>query len=167
MPELSRNPIAEVCRADLGNGKPAGGDDERIGREPALRCTHFKAAGPGDLRCSGHPGQHPALLETLPGPPEDSHSAQQQVLLAPGREKQRARQEEDRKFDEQAKEDERKRTEADGRRNAFQKLAEWYQAEQQTIRQLLPDGFDQDDALRVLFDRYDKLMKETYAEMKP
>ena len=45
--------------------------------------------------------------------------------------------------------------------------AEWYQAEQQTIRQLLPDGFDQDDALRVLFDRYDKLMKETYAEMKP
>ena len=68
-------------------------------------------------------------------------------LVAVGREKHRARQEEARKLAEQAKDEERRRTDAEERRNAFQKLADWYQREKRTILELLPEGLDRDDAL--------------------
>jgi hypothetical protein len=105
--------------------------------------------------------------------PERAWTAAEQMiaemlpLIAKAREHKRAEQEEERKRVEQAKEDERKRKETEARGNAFQKLAEWYQREQETIRQSLPEGLDQEEALRELFGRYDQLMKETYAEMKP
>jgi len=68
---------------------------------------------------------------------------------------------------EQASEDERKRKESEERGTSFQKLAEWLLREQEIIKQSLPEGQDRDDALHQLFERYDQLMKETYAEMKP
>jgi hypothetical protein len=53
------------------------------------------------------------------------------------------------------------------RQAAFQRLVKWYQSEQQTIKQALPEGPDQEDALHQLWERYDSLMKETYSEMRP
>lgn len=88
-------------------------------------------------------------------------------LIAKAREQKRAEQEEERTRVEQAKEDERKRKETEERGSAFKKLAEWLLREQETIKQSLPEGQDRDDALHQLFERYDQLMKETYAEMKP
>lgn len=105
--------------------------------------------------------------------PEQAWSAAEQMiaemlpLIAKAREQTRADLEAQRLKDEQTKEEEKRRLEIDGRRNAFQKLAVWYQKEQETVKESLPEGQDRDDALRQLFDRYDQLMKETYAEMKP
>jgi hypothetical protein len=88
-------------------------------------------------------------------------------LIAKAREQKRAEQEEERKRVEQASEDARKRKETEERGSAFQKLAEWLLREQEIIKQSLPEGQDREDALHQLFERYDQLMKETYAEMKP
>lgn len=105
--------------------------------------------------------------------PEQAWSAAEQMiaemlpLIAKAREHKRAEQEEERKQAELARADELRKTETDQRRNAFQKLADWYRQEQETIRQSLFDERDQEDALRQLFNRYDQLMNETYSEMKP
>jgi len=105
--------------------------------------------------------------------PEQAWSVAEQMiadmlpLIAKGRELKRAEQEDKRKEAEQAREEEFKKKETEERRNAFQKLAEWYQHEQEIIRQSLPGELDQEDAMRQLFERYDELMKTTYAEMKP
>lgn len=88
-------------------------------------------------------------------------------MIATARNQQRAVQEAERKRVEKAQDDERKQKEVEERAAAFQKLAEWYQREQDIIRRALPEGQDQSDALQQLFERYDQLMKETYAEMKP
>lgn len=87
--------------------------------------------------------------------------------IAEVREKKRAADEEERKRTEQIAEEERKRTEAEERRCSFQKLADWYLKEQKAIRDSLPEGQDRDDALLELFQRYDRLMKDMYAEMQP
>lgn len=105
--------------------------------------------------------------------PELAWSAAEQMiadmlpLIAKGRELKRAEQEGKRKEAEQARAEEFKKQETEERRNAFQKLAEWYQHEQEIIRQSLPDELDREDAMRQLFQRYDQLMKDTYSEMKP
>ena len=105
--------------------------------------------------------------------PEQAWSAAEQMiaemlpLIAKAREHKRTEHEVERKQAEQTREDELRKTETDQRRNAFQKLAEWYQHEQEIIRNSLPDELDQEDALRQLFKRYDQLMNETYSEMKP
>lgn len=88
-------------------------------------------------------------------------------LIAKAREVERAGKDEQRKRDQQIKDDELKRTAAEEKGSAFQKLADWYRREQETVMQALPEGPDRDDALMQLFQRYDRLMKETYAEMKP
>ena len=88
-------------------------------------------------------------------------------LIAAAGEKKRAMDDEERKRTEQAADEERKRSEAEQRRGSFQKLADWYLGEQQAIRDSLPEDRDQKDALLELFQRYDRLMKDMYAEMKP
>ena len=105
--------------------------------------------------------------------PEQAWSAAEQMIaemlpqIAKARECKRAEHEVERKQAEQTREEELRKKETEERRSAFLKLAEWYQQEQETIRQSLPDELDREDAMRQLFERYDKLMKDTYAEMKP
>jgi hypothetical protein len=59
------------------------------------------------------------------------------------------------------------RRQMDERQFSFQKLVKWYQSEQETIKRVLPEGPDQEDALHQLWERYDSLVKETYSEMRP
>ena len=105
--------------------------------------------------------------------PEQAWSAAEQMIaemlpqIAKARECKRADQDIERRLIEQAREEELRKKETEERRSAFLKLAEWYQHEQETIRQSLPDELDREDAMRQLFQRYDQLMKDTYAEMKP
>ena len=105
--------------------------------------------------------------------PEQAWSAAEQMIaemlpqIAKARECKRADQDIERRLIEQAREEELRKKETEERRSAFLKLAEWYQHEQEIIRNSLPDELDQEDALRQLFKRYDQLMNETYSEMKP
>lgn len=89
-------------------------------------------------------------------------------LLKTASEQKRALEEQDRQRSDKVKEEDRKMQEAEARKGAIERLVEWKRDEEEKIRRLLPaDGFDQDDAIRRLADRYDQLMQEALAEARP
>lgn len=89
-------------------------------------------------------------------------------LLKTASEQKRALEEQDRQRSDKDKEEDRKLQEAEARKGAIERLVEWKRDEEEKIRRLLPaDGFDQDDAIRRLADRYDQLMQEALAEARP
>jgi len=57
--ELPRDAVAQVARADLGDGQPAGGDDEAAGRHRAAR--GFDAVGAISMRDGADAARLPAL----------------------------------------------------------------------------------------------------------
>jgi hypothetical protein len=88
-------------------------------------------------------------------------------LIGQAREKQRAAQDEAKKAEEKANEDERKLKEKDDAKDAVRRITDWYQTEKANLENTLPPGTDRENLLIDLFDRYDQLLKQNFREFKP